>query len=398
MEIAREYERVAMMFRMRFSKELIHRDPMAVDVLVMLVFGLLLGWDTLSEVSQRLGIGKDRLYGALKDLPMQSWHRLFGACFEEHAMQALIEAQSMSAATQSRRRIVLAVDDSVVRRWGKLLGYLGLWWSGQFHRMLNGQDVLMAVLKIGEEVIPVGVWLMSPAPRWRDRHARVALILEDLAHRWRGAGIDISRIPVSMDAGFADEKLIRRVRRAGFEKVVMGVRGDYVLYPGRSRKHSVPLKELLNRGSFPKEPGWACSEPVACMKGRSPTFGKVKTCGRFMLGKVRRVFAFGIYRDCEILHVWKNHHWVEELFKRLKHLLSWGSYRLQGKSGSYASLIIPLLAYGVLLMVQQRTGKTFEMLLRAIGQMAYTDIEALLECWNIKAFDIHLVHPDAILC
>jgi hypothetical protein len=399
MEIAKEYERIAMMFRMRFSKGLIRRDPMVVDVLMILVFSLLMGWDTLSEVSQRLGIGKDRLYGTLKELSIETWHKLFTLAYEEHAMQALLEAQSMSPATQSRLDIVLSVDDSGVgQKVGKLLSYLGIWWSGQFHRMLNGQDVVMVVLKIGEEVIPVGLWLMSLTARWRDRHARVGLLLEDLAERWKSVRIDISRIPVTMDAGFADGNLIRTVRRLGFFKVVMGVRGEYVLYPGRSKKHSHPLKELLTQDIFPKEPGWACTEPVACIKGVSPTFGKVKACARFMLGKVRRVFAFGIYRDCEILHVWKNHHWVEELFKRLKHLLSRGSYRLQGKSGTHASLIIPLLTYFVLLMLQKSTGRTFEILLRAINQLAYTDIAAILKCWNIEAFEIHLVQPDAMLC
>ena len=398
MEIAKEYERIAMMARLRFSKGLVRRDPMVVDVLMILVFSQLMGWDTLSEVSKRLGIGKDRLYGALKELSLETWHNLFTLAFEEQAMDALLEAQSMSPATQSRLDIDLAVDDSVVRRWGKLLGYLGLWWSGQFHRMLMGQDVLMAVLKIGSQVIPVGMWLMSPTPRWRDRHARVGFILADLAQKWKSAGIEINRIPVSMDAGFADGKLVGTVRAAGFEKVVIGARATYVLYPGRSKKHSATLMELLTQASIPKEAGWACTEPTACMKGTSPTFGKVKACARFMLGKVRRVFAFGVYRDCEILHIWKNHHWVEQLFKRLKHLLSWGSYRLMGKAGAYASLVIPLLSYFVLLMLQKRTGSTFDKLFSAIKQLSHTDIEAILKSWNVEAFEIHIVEPDAMLC
>ncbi len=137
MEFAQEYERVAAMLRMRFSKERINRDPIVVDVLKMLVMSVLMGWDTLGEVSERMGIGKDRLYDTLKGMPIEAWHKLFSAVFDQHAMDALKEAQSMSAATKTRRQIDLALDDSVVRRWGKILSYLGNWWSGQFHRVLK---------------------------------------------------------------------------------------------------------------------------------------------------------------------------------------------------------------------------------------------------------------------
>jgi hypothetical protein len=363
----------------------------------MLVLSLLLGWDTVHEVAQRLGIPRNQLYGALKKLDIGDWHKLFAEAFQNCAIEALFEIQSKSDATWSRAGVVLAIDDSVIRRWGQVLSYLGKWWSGQFHRVLSGHDVVVAVLKVGSQVIPAGFWLMSPKGRLNNRHKRAKRIVEQLAERWKKAGIRIERIPVTMDAGYADSALIKAIRKAGFERVIMGAKGDYRLYPRRSKKRSSLLRELLKKSDIEEEPGWGTTEASGFLKGTSPTFGRVSVCARFILGKVRRVFAFGVYRACEILNIWKNHHWVEELFKRLKHLLSWGSYRLQGKSGAYAAVVIPLLAYFVLLMLQQRTGKTFACILRAIEQWAYIDIASMFKDWNIECFNIDLATPDTIL-
>jgi hypothetical protein len=397
MKIAKEYERIATMVRIKFSKELYRRDPVVVEVLVMLVLSLLLGRDTIHEVAERLGIPRNQLYGALKKLSPQDWHKLFAAAFDGCAMRALLEAQSKSDATWSRLEIVLALDDSVIRRWGRVLSYLGKWWSGQFHRVVPGHDVVMAVLKVGDLVIPVGFWLMSLKGRLNNRHERARCLLEQLGERWKRAGIQIRRIPVSMDAGYADSALIEAIRKAGFGKVITGAKGDYRLYPGRSKKHSYLLRELLKKSDIEQDPGWGCCEPVGFLKGTSPTFGKVRVCARFILGKVRRVFAFGVYRACEIVHIWKSHHSIEECFKRLKHLLSWGSYCLRGKSGAHAAIVIPFLVYFILLELQQSFRKTFYRLLKAIEQWAYLDIDGILECWNIEGFELKLVTPDDML-
>ena len=146
----------------------------------------------------------------------------------------------------------------------------------------------------------------------------------------------LTRSQYSMDAGYTDSTLIATIRELGFGKVLAGAKSSFILRPGRSKKAEAPLKDLLGRGHMNREPGWGCKERVGFSKGTSPTFGKVKVCARIMLGKVRYVFAFGIDRAPEIVRVWQSHHWVEEFFKRMKHLLSLGSYRLKGTSGAYS--------------------------------------------------------------
>ena len=397
MKLEKEYARIALLLRLKFGSALCHRNAAAQEVVVVLVLSLLLGWDTVSEAARRLGLAKDQLYDRLKELTLSDWRKLFSSVFETLAIEHLLEAQGKSAATWSRLDVVLSFDDSVVRKWGSLLSYLGSWWSGQFHRVLRGHDVVLLVLKLGKEVIPGGFWLMSKHGRLSNRHQRAGRLLEQLAARWQKAGIDLGRIPVSCDSGFADEYLVETLRKAGFRKVVMGVKGHYRLYPGRAKKKSLALWQALRRADFPQTLGWALSETVVLRAGTSPTFGKVTALARIMLGKVRRVFAFGIYRACEILRIWKAHHWIEEVFKRLKTLLSWGSYRLQGKTGAYAGIVIPFLAYFVLLRLQYRTGHTFARVCQAIQQWALNDIDSLLQSWSVEHFHLSLAPTDKIL-
>ncbi len=364
--------------------------------MVILVLSLLMGWDTVSRVADHLGLPKTDLYRKLKDLSLHEWQSLFACAFNDLAIHALKRAQAQSASTRSRQQIVVALDDSVIRRWGKLLSYLGHWWSGQFHRVLPGQDIVMAVLRVGSQVIPLQFRIMSPLAK-STRHDKAADIFEKIAAIWKEAGICLDSIPVSMDAGYTDSTLIERIKKAGFGKVIGGGKSSYTLRPGRSKAKEVTLKALMERKSHSREPGWGCKERVGYCKGESPTFGKVKICSRKMLGKIRYVLAFGIDRACEIVRVWQSHHWVEEVFKRMKHLLSWGSYRLKGTTGAHASIVVPFLAYFVLLTLQQRMGCTFSSLLQAIDQLSRTDLSEMLESWNIECFDLNIVSPDTLL-
>jgi len=396
MNIQKEYERIAAILRAKFSLELTKKDPGVIDVLIILVLSLLMGWDTASEVAERLGVPKTGIYGALKELSLHDWQHLFSGAFEDRAISALKEAQSQSEATWSRRQVVVAVDDTVIRRWGQLLSYLGHWWSGQFHRVLPGQDIVMAVLKVGDQVIPLGFRIMSCLAK-STRHDHVGAMLKEIAATWKKAGIDIGCIPVSMDAGYADSGLIASIRKAGFLKVITGAKGSFLVRPAKSKQPNAALKDLLGGGRMESNPGWGCEEPMGYLGAVSPTFGKLKACSRFMLGKMRWVFAFGVDRGCEILRIWQSHHWVEEFFKRMKHLLAWGSYRLRGTSGAHASCVIPFLAYFALLELEMRTGSTFGRLLRAIDQMAHIALPDILKSWNIEHFELRVTEPDALL-
>jgi hypothetical protein len=64
-----------------------------------------------------------------------------------------------SAATQSRWQWTWAVDDSVFRKYGEELSWVGHGWIGQQHRVFAGIDGLLLVVVIGNGkfVVPVDV-------------------------------------------------------------------------------------------------------------------------------------------------------------------------------------------------------------------------------------------------
>ena len=103
MTLEGEYIRIAFLLRVKFGSALRVRSAAAQEVVLVLVLSLLLGWDTVSEVARRLGLGKDQLYDRLKELTLSDWRKLFCSVFERMAIEHLLEAQGKSAATWSRR-------------------------------------------------------------------------------------------------------------------------------------------------------------------------------------------------------------------------------------------------------------------------------------------------------
>jgi len=395
MQVECSYAKIVAFFRQKFARELRHRDYGAQEVLLLMVMGLHLGWSTTGEISQMLGIPKDRLYNHLKSYKIRDWRKLFHKFFDQYALDQLSALSKKSASTWSRHKVQLSIDDSVLRKHGFSLGFLGTWWSGQFHQVVNGMDVVLVSLKIGDQTIPVRFCLLSKKGRYTQRLERTSSMMEELAIQWKSAGIDIAAIPVSMDAGYTAPQLKDSLQESGFKKIVCGVKSHYKLTKKRTKSICPKLKEVIDQASISAsdtDQAWAMDEKVEVFKGNSSTLGAVTAMGRWMLGKMRYAFAIGVNRKAEILRIWKTHHWIETVFKRLKDLLSWGKSRLRGNDGAYANVVIPFLTYFVLLVMQQDTGKTFEALIRDFEKWKCSDIESLFEVWEITTMDIKVRH------
>jgi hypothetical protein len=72
----------------------------------------------------------------------------------EAAIEELNHYQSASASTRSRRQASLSVDDTLVKRLGRVLSYVWAWYNGQVKDVRRGQDLLARVLKIGGRILP----------------------------------------------------------------------------------------------------------------------------------------------------------------------------------------------------------------------------------------------------
>ena len=137
----------------------------AIEVLTSLILGHLFGLYNLNQLSDALEIPKSALYEHLSQWSLFQWKRLLVEIGCHQAKKRIEQIESMSPATQSRNRITLAVDDTVQQRDGKLLSYCYHWYSGRFHKTLNGQNLLAVSVKIGDVVIPLAVRLVGKQGR-----------------------------------------------------------------------------------------------------------------------------------------------------------------------------------------------------------------------------------------
>ena len=68
---------------------------------------------------------------------------------------------SKSAATRSRAGTTLSIDNSVMDRFGKLIRCTYNWYSGRYHKVIRGQDLLGIVLTIHHIALPLHLAVLS---------------------------------------------------------------------------------------------------------------------------------------------------------------------------------------------------------------------------------------------
>ena len=218
--------------------------------MLLLTSGLLQGWATVKSISDHLGIPKDQLYNTLKTISLKQWRNIFESCFSQEALQALIKLKNQSASSQSRGLPLLSIDDSVIRKW---MGnhYIGKWFSGQFKKVVLGLDIVLVCLRIGSNILPLKLWVMSKRGPYKKRTERANLLIKSLADQWKVENIDLKMIAISMDAGYTDNTLIKALRSYGFVKIVGGIKGHYRVYKHKYDKvyqeQSTAVKNLFTQ-------------------------------------------------------------------------------------------------------------------------------------------------------
>ena len=79
------------------------------------------------------------------------------------------------------------------------------------------------------------------------------------------------------------------------------------------------------------------------------------------------VMAFGRkLRACEILSIWKQHHSIEQFWRRLKNDLQIHRMRLRSREGVNGMIAIKLLAYLVMEKLSALTGLTFRQIMNYV--------------------------------
>ena len=273
------------------------------------------------------------------------------------ALEAIREVVSKSAASLSRLRIVISVDDTFVFRYGEGLAYTSNWWSSQAKQPMKGQNILGIVLKIGKRIIPLNMRLISKQGRGNtDKPSCVITMFKEILSFFEGTGIDIRNYPITFDSWYGSRHLIDTLREMGFETILVHGKSNYVMTIDEKRaklsEHKKSIQLLSNQ--------WGCDKPVCRTKATSPTFGKVVVLFFADRGKVRTMLVFGKpLRACEILRIWSQHHGIEQYWRHLKTDLNLASMSLKGQSGAYANLAVKVMSYLLIQDVSRSVRKTF---------------------------------------
>jgi hypothetical protein len=181
--------------------------------IVGLMFPTLFGCRHGYELTRVRGWNKNvpsRLLGAL---PKRSWLKRLRRLGLEMLVSLWRHTQDKSASTKSRWQWRWIVDDAVFRKYGKQLGLVGTWYSGQFKRPVPGIDgvLLLVVIGDGKLVIPLDFAIRRPHPTGPGRrcHAKLTLtqnMLDERLAAFAKRGVTLPVPLVVADSWFSDSK------------------------------------------------------------------------------------------------------------------------------------------------------------------------------------------------
>jgi hypothetical protein len=115
---------------------------------------------------------------------------------------------SKSASTRSRAGATLSIDNSVMDRFGKLLRCTWSWYSGRYHKVIRGQDLLGVVLTIQNIALPLHLLFCPKQGRYHTTKADLLIfMLTQLKTEFRREGIDITQLPLTLDSAYVSQEL-----------------------------------------------------------------------------------------------------------------------------------------------------------------------------------------------
>src|SRR2546428_3657654 len=338
-------------FFVLFHREFRQGNRIAFEVLMGLAFAHFFGFYNPKQLADFLGIPHQKLYAQLKDWSVYYLKEMLIRFMVKQAVEHLKPVLDKSSATRSRAGMTLSIDNSVMDRFGKLLRCTWSWYSGRFHKVIRGQDLLGIVLTINHIALPLHLLFCPKQGRYHTNKADVLIfMLTQLKTAFLREGIDITQLPLTMDSAYVSQELRERLHQLGFIDIIIAGKGNYVFTIDGQKWDASTWKKVL----MFEEPKWGIDVPSCRLWGSSPTFGslilfffrKSTTRSYYLMN-----FSQRSLRGAEIWHIWKQHHVIECFWKIMKSIFQIRSMQLQG-DGLYTALLIKVLAYLLALRVQ----------------------------------------------
>jgi len=331
----------------------------SIEVLLMLAYGHMFDIFTPNQLIQTLNIDKNKVYDAINSWSIYHLRKLFLLAGFPETKKLIEDALTKSPATLSRMRITLCVDDTVIDRLGNLISLTYSWYSGKHHHVVKGQNIIAITIKIGQRVIPLCI---RPVGKQGRGNTSKPDIFRDMLHcvleLYKQNGIDLNRFPITFDSWYGSDDLVDILTEKGFDQIIVHAKSNYVFtIDGKKQKLSLHKHEIELNDS-----AWGCKGiPIARKEAESPTFGKVILVFFLDCSKVKCIMVFRRkLRASEAISIWKQHHSIEQFWRRLKHDLQIHRVRLRNRNGVYSMVGIKFLAYLVMEKLYALTGLTFQ--------------------------------------
>jgi hypothetical protein len=334
-----------------FHHEFRKNNAIAFEVLMVLAVAHLFGFYNPKQLADFLEVPHQQFYTELKDWSVYHVKKMLLRFMVKQAAEKLKAVMSQSAATRSRAGTTLSIDNSVMDRCGKLLRCTWSWYSGRYHQVIRGQDLLGIVFTIHRIAFPLHVLFCPKQGRYHTTKADLLIfMLTQLKTAFLREGIDITQLPLTMDSAYVSQALRERLHQLGFSQIIIAGKGNYVFTIDDKKQDALTWKKALTLES----PKWGIDVPSCRLWGDSPSFGllilfffrKSTTRSYYLMN-----FSQESLRGAEIWHIWKQHHVVECFWKIMKSIFQIRSMQLQG-DGLYTALLIKVFAYLLALRLQ----------------------------------------------
>jgi len=334
-----------------FHHEFRKNNPVAFEVLMVLAVAHLFGFYNPKQLADFLEVPHQRFYAELKDWSVYQVKKMLLRFMVKQAAEKLQPVLSKSASTRSRAGATLSIDNSVMDRFGRLLRCTWSWYSGRYHKVIRGQDLLGIVLTIQNIALPLHLLFCPKQGRYHTTKADLLIfMLTQLKMAFLREGIDITQLPLTMDSAYVSQELRERLHELGFIDIIIAGKGNYVFTIDSQKWDASTWKKVL----MLDEPKWGIDVPSCRIRGSSPTFGSL-ILFFFRKSTTRSYYLMNFgqrsLRGAEIWHIWKQHHVIECFWKIMKAIFQLRSMHLQG-DGLYTALLIKVLAYLLALRLQ----------------------------------------------
>jgi len=321
----------------------------------------LFGCRTYHELCRVRGWNKHLPGRILGALPKRKWIKRLQRLGQELLVRLWRRVEAKSPATRSRWQWTWVGDDSLLKKYGRQLGLVGIGWSGQEHRVRCGIDGLLLIVVIGDGklVVPVDFVVRRPDPPGpgcpcRDKLTWLQVMLD---RTWAALQRRCRRLPpplVVADGWFGDTALMTHVETQHHGTLLVEGKTTYVFHLPDGRR--VKGRDLLTRADWP----WHDSAQLpgvryARLTATSPSYGLVTVV---IVEAPRRERYYLLCRATTmaapcLIRAWKRRSWIEHSFRTLKHLLAAEACQVSTEDAYYGHLVLRLLA-GLVLMYTAR--------------------------------------------